>query len=283
MLRIFIFLLPIFTLLPVKAQQLVPGTPSDRKEYKKKMEQISLAGVAQRSDWKFRSTNGIISTIRFKAGEVRYDKNGAITETSTFNEQGDRNSIVVFEYNPNYLLLSETEFTNRGELIGKTKYTYNDEEYLSEIILYNSSEYIISKTICEPDKENNIFTRRIMFSPDSIKKKIVSFYSDLTDGFVTQEWTYTGESNLKYKKEIRRNEKGKVETEIFTTAQGQQLYYLKYTYNLEGNLSTIERYYPSGVKVKSYDFNFAPSGLISGEIKYNENGEIIHYYKYTYN
>ena len=72
------------------------------------------------------------------------------------------------------------------------------------------------------------------------------------------------------------NENNRIESEVFTNAQDNQMFYLKYTHDQNGNLSLIEKFYPSGAKVKSYDFNYTPAGLLSDEVKYNEKGEIIH-------
>ncbi len=268
-------------IVPARAQK-YPGTPADHKKHKKETDLISARGIAQRNDWKYAMKNGNVTTRENKTGEIRYDKAGRTKEISSFNEAGFRQSITVFKYDSLDLLISETEFTDRGELLGKTLYSYNEEGYLAEITLYNSVEYIIARTICSHSKKTKSFTRRIMFSPDSVRTKTVSFYTDMNNGYISQEWVYRGEHALQYKKRIQRDEKHRIRTEVYTNAKGKQMYYLKYIYNQEGNLRLIERYFPSGVKVKSYDFNFTPAGLISGEVKYNQNGEIIHYHKYMY-
>ena len=40
--------------------------------------------------------------------------------------------------------------------------------------------------------------------------------------------------------------------------------------------------YPSGDRVRQNDYSYTSSGLQAGEIEYNEKGEIVRYFKYTY-
>ncbi len=267
--------------MPVTAQN-YPGTPADKKEYEQEMNMISNAGIAQRDNWKYYMLDGNVTSKQHKTGEIRYDKFGRAKEISSFDENGYINSIVVYKYDSCNSILSETEFTGRGELLGKILYSYNHEGFLIEKTVYNSFEYIVSKTICEANVEQNTFTRRILFSPDSVKQKIISCYTDLTSGYIIEEQNYKGADILEYRKVIHRDDQHRIASEIFLNDHGRQMYFLKYAYNQDGNLTTIERFYPSGVKIKYYDFKYSASGILSGEIKYNENGEIIHFYKYTY-
>jgi hypothetical protein len=267
--------------MPVQAQE-YPGTPADKKEYEQEMRMISDAGIAQRDEWKFSIMNGNVTSNHYKTGEIRYDRIGRIKETSSFDENGFIRSIVVYKYDSCNSLLSETEFTGKGELLGKTLYTYDHEGFLIEKTVYNSFEYIVSKTTCEANIEQNIFIRRIMFSPDSIKKKIIHCYTDLTNGYITEEQVFKGNNILEHKKVIHRDDQHRIESEIFLNDHNRQMYYLKFAYDQDGNLATIEKFYPSGAKVRYYDFNYTASEILGGEIKYNENGKIIHFYKYTY-
>ena len=252
------------------------------KKYKNELNQIAMAGVAVRNDWKYKILEGNVSAHRYKDRVIKYDKRGRTIEKVMFDEQGIRQSIVVFIYDSIHLPQSDVEFTPLGELIGKTYYTYSEAGQLSEITSYNSFEYIISKKIYEIDWQNNTVIERVLFSPDSVNQKTIFYYSNLNNGLINEEWIYIGENNLDYKKVIHRNEDNKIDSEIYTTKQGNTMYYLRYNYDQKDNLVQIERHMPSGIKTRVFDFNYTSSGLLSGEIKYNEKGEIIHYYKYTY-
>ncbi len=69
-------------LLPLSSQQF-PRIPADMKKYKNELNQIAMAGVAVRNDWKYKILEGNVSAHRYKDRVIKYDKRGRTIEKVT--------------------------------------------------------------------------------------------------------------------------------------------------------------------------------------------------------
>jgi hypothetical protein len=255
---------------------------ADMHNYLLNMKTIVTAGVQSRTDWQYIIQNGNLTTDCFKERVLKYDIRGRIKECENIDKNGIIQSILVFRYDNQNLPVMETEFMPTGEMIAKTKYTYDLKGRLQDITWLNNNEFIIRKNTYEIDENAKSITERQFTSPDSVVKKTTYIYTDLNNGLIREEWSYKGENILDFKKIVNQNNTDKIEIEEYRNSDGELTFSLKYDYDTNGNLIAVLSLFPDGTEVKKFDYNYGNSGLITGEIKYNQKGEIIQFHKYSY-
>jgi len=263
------------------AQQF-PKVPADMNEYLSDMRTLAASKIQSRSDWMYIMEAGVLTTQNYKERCLKYDSQGRIKESDVIDKNGYTQSIIVYRYDTRNLPIMVTEFLPTGELISKTKYTYDSGGILKDITWLNNNEFIIKKNVYEIDQSMKIIIEKQFISPDSAVKTTIFFYTNLDDGFVREEWYYKGEKSLDFKKLYNRNINNVVENEEYRNSVGTLTYYLKYNYDLKGHLLESVKLFPNGNKVKKSDYSFNDAGLITGEIEYNQSGGIIQYRKYSY-
>jgi hypothetical protein len=259
-----------------------PKVPADMNDYLFDFKCIVASKIQSRSDWCFIMEAGLLTTQNYKEKSLKYDIQGRIKEIENIDRNGLTQSIIVYRYDNRNLPIMETEFLPTGELISKTKYTYDAAGILKDITWLNSNEFIIRKNIYEIDASMKIVIEKQFISPDSAVRTTLFFYTDLNNGVVKEEWYYKGEKSLDFKKIINRNANNDVENEQYLDSSGTLTYYLKYNYDSKGHLLGSIKLYPNGNKVKKADYSFNDAGLITGEVEYNQAGIMIQYRKYSY-
>lgn len=262
--------------------QSFPKVPADMHDYLFDMNTITAAKVQSRSDWRYILQSGVLTTFNYKERLLKYDVLGHIKEIENIGQDGIIQSILVYQYNSRSLPIIETEFLPTGELIGKTKYNYDQNGYLKEITWMNNNEFIIRKSNFELDVDTKSFIERIYLNPDSVESKIIYFYTDLSNGVLKEVWNYKGEKDLVLHKIIYRNSENKIINEEYRDANGTLTYFLKYNYDTNGYPQDITQLFPNGAKLKKFDYKYNSAGLKTGEVEYNNAGEMIQYRKFDY-
>ncbi|MBN1596878.1 MAG: hypothetical protein JW894_01155 [Bacteroidales bacterium] len=256
--------------------------PADRDELQEKMDIIKSLNIKKRTEWKYIIIDGNVSDQKYIDRIVKYDQHGRKSETVFLDQQGNKQSIKVYEYNVVNIPAAEIEFLPSGELVGKTVYNYTISGFLKEITWYNNFEYIISKNYYQTDTVLNTVTERCMHTPDSVEWAVIYKYSDLYNGKIEEELYFSGENKPEYKKLVYRNENEKIKKENLFNTDDKLVYTFDYEYSPKGNLKSIIRKFSSGGEVTHYECRYSDMGLLLGEVNYNLYGEILEYIKYNY-
>jgi YD repeat-containing protein len=259
-----------------------PIVPADMPGYLKEMKDIADAGIYSRTDWRYELQGGNVTAVKYKERVLKYDEQGRLIEIMHIDRKGENKSVIIFRYDKRNLPMLETEFLPTGELVGKTKYTYDTKGVLKDITWLNNFEFIYNRFSFDINDSAGKVTEWHFYSPDSVEQKIEYYYSDPEKGFITLQKFFTGEDKLENTIIWNRDSANYLINKEFKDPQGKLAYYLEYHYNTSGKVYQVIRILPNGSKIKKYEFNFEDSGLKTGEIEYNLKGEIITYVKYTY-
>jgi hypothetical protein len=268
--------------LNVSDAQNYPIVPADMPGYLQEMKLIADAGVYTRTDWRYVLQDGNVTNVKHKERVLKYDDNGRINEIMNIGKKGENISVIIFRYDKRHLPQLETEFLPTGELVGKTKYTYDSNGRLKDITWLNSYEFIYNRYAFDISDSTGMVTEWHFYSPDSVTQKIEYYYSNPEKGFITYQKTFIGEDKLENTIIWNRDSTQHLINKEFKDAQGKLSYYLEYHYTLSGQVNQIIRLLPNGTRMKKYEYDYEDTGLITGEIEYNQKGEIISYLKYTY-
>jgi hypothetical protein len=259
-----------------------PKVPADRVKYIAELNAIKLAGFKYRIDWVYYIQGGNVTGEEIKERILKFDENGRVKEIEVLEPLGEVISIIALRYNSRSLPTADTEFMPTGELIGKTKYQFDKFDRLNEITWYNGFEYIISKQTNEVNEEKQSITERQYYSPDSVIKKTIFYYSNLDSGFVKEELGFTGENAFGYRKVYHRDSNNRIENEEFLNESGEQIGYLEYKYNPGGFLIAKDKISKNTSKLRKNDYQYNEAGFLIKEIEYNNRGEIVSYRRYDY-
>ena len=241
-----------------------------------------MSGVRYRTDWEYILREGVVTTEKNRTGFHRYNSEGLNYETTILNPDGTKRSIIIKEYDQDGLPVQFTEFTPQGAIVVSTVYKYDEKGYLSMITEYTGQGYIVYRLSFVTNESERSVTQRTWYAPDSIESKRVLFYSNLEKGFVKEIKDYSGERNLEMRTVIRRSEAGIISSEEIRNAEGDLLYYIDYQYTPQEWVQSKVRIYPDGSKIRQNEYNYTSTGLLTGEIEFNQKGEIVRYFKYTY-
>jgi hypothetical protein len=281
--RFFLLLISLllFEFLEINAQDF-PIVPADMPEYLANMKAITDAGVYTRTDWRYMLQGGNITTIKYKEIALKYDDQGRIKEIMNVDQKGTNKSVIIYRYDKRNLPILESEFLPTGELEGKTKYTYDVKGFLKDITWLNSFEFIFNRYSFDFNDTTGMITEWHFYSPDSVTQKIEYYYSNPQNGFITRQKIFIGEDKLENIIIWNRDSTQHLLNKEFRNPQGKLMYYLEYKYNTKELPDKILRVLPNGTKTKKFEFEYEESGLKTGEIEYNEEGEILSYIKYSY-
>jgi hypothetical protein len=274
-------LLTILNLFTISAQ-MGPRVPADMPFYQKEMNSISKADVYSKTEWNYVISEGKVTTDNYKEKIIKYDKLGRIVEIMKINQKGENSSVIIFRYDGRNLPLQETEFLPTGEMIGKTKYTYDPKGRLTDITWLNSFEFIINRKVYDLDASASRITEWQYYSPDSVTSKTEYFYSNPENGVLLRQNNYNGESRLINSIIFIRDSTQIVLKEEIRDASQKLACYSEYQYNKNGQLQQVITIFPDKKKVPQFIYNYDEDGLLSGKIEYNQKGEMIEYKKYIY-
>lgn len=266
---------------PVYAQQ-YPKVPADMPLYQNEMNLISEACISLKTEWGYSISGGKVSAFKYKSRVINYDKLGRIKEIMNINPMGESLSVIVFKYDNRNLPLQETEFLPTGELIGKTKYTYNQKGRLTDITWLNEFEFIIDRKVFDYNDSKNLITEWQYYSPDSVANKTEYFYSNLENGILLKQNNFIGENKIDRSITYIRDSLQTLQKEEIRDARKKLICYYEYKYNRDQRLYQIVANYINDKKIPIYVYDYSPEGLITGEIEYNHRGDLIDYKMFTY-
>jgi hypothetical protein len=271
----------IMCLVNIHAQD-YPIVPADMPAYLNETKEISSEGINTRTDWRYVLQDGKVTTNKHIERVLKFDELGRIKEIMNIDPQGENKSVIIFRYDKRNLPVLETEFLPTGELLGKTKYTYDTKGILKDITWLNSYEFVYDRFSFDINDTTGLVTEWHFYSPDSVKQKIEYYYSDPLQGFITRQRIYIGENKLQNTIIWNRDSTKCLLNKEFRDPQGKIEYYLEYHYNTSGKVMQVMRVFPNGSKLKNFEYNYEDAGLKTGEIEYNQKGEIVAYLKFSY-
>jgi hypothetical protein len=278
----FSILIPLLLRLSAVNAQDYPIVPADMPAYFKEMKVVTDAGIFTCTKWQYELQGGNVTTVKHKEKVIKYDDQGRIKEIMNLDQKGENKSIIIFRYDRSNLPLLETEFLPTGELVGKTKYTFDAVGRLKDITWLNSYEFIYNRFAFDINDTLGMVTEWHFYSPDSVTQKIEYYYTDPENGFITRQKIFIGADKLENTIIWNRDSTLSLKNKEFKDPHGKLAYYLEYHYNKSGQADQIIRILPNGSRIKKSEYNFEDTGLKTGEIEYDQKGEIITYIKYSY-
>lgn len=210
--------------------------------------------------------------------KVKSVKDSYYSATEKFGEEvaEELEEVYITEFNERGNVLSFTEYDEERECVGKTTFKYNDDDHISELVIYSDSgkPWLRQTKVWDGDKIMGVTTTRYhdgmeiksieeySYDGDKIKKAV---YKDEATG-ISGEWVYKYEG--KNISEIARYDetgelegytrysdyKGKVATKIEETGRDGQVA-RKVTVDEKNRLLSDEI-----------------DGLLAATVKYDENG-----------
>lgn len=262
--------------------QLYPKVPADMISYQSEMKSIASADVYSKSEWNYILTDGNVTTNKYKTKVIKFDKLGRIMEVMNLNPKGENLSVIIFRYDNNNLPLQETEFLPTGELIGRTKYTYDSKGRLKDITWLNGFEFIVNRKAFDINESLNLVTEWQYYAPDSVTSKTEFYYSNLINGILLKQNNYNGEKQLSSSIIYHRDSLQVILKEEIRDASKKLTGFHEYQYNKKGQLMQILVVYPDKRKIPKFTYNYDVDGLVSGIIEYDEKGSMIAYKRFTY-
>jgi hypothetical protein len=212
----------------------------------KEKELLKNAKVSERTKYDYKYTDGKIAEQGTKASVSKYNKDGLVLETTTYNFKGDISVVEKFEYDKN----NNRILYERKSMSGAYKKTseYDDED---KIILESGYDGTAPfKTVFIYNSENKI-TQIDYYSGDILDERRMYEYSG---NKATVKVLHRGK-DLKSTVKLIYNNKGEILKET--------------TFSLEG------------IELENRVLEYNEAGLISKEEKYRE-GELSYRYTYTY-
>lgn len=275
-----LFLLTLTTL--TNAQFALPKVAADTPQYNAECIMIVKSGIKKRYDYTHPIRNNQASTQNYKEREVSFDNTGRIKEYLYLDEDSRKKAIITFEYYPNGLPKTETQFYPTGEMLTQTKYIFNSESDLKEISKIDQYGYVISKTIFSTNNETHTITEKKHPYPQVVSDKDIWTYSDLKAGHLVKHTKYKNNNELQFTRTLVYKN-NKIEKEIYTNPAGNVAFFLEYTYNNNMQVIEIEKVLLDGSRLKNTLFNYNSAGLIIRKINYDRYGNLESYYTYQYN
>lgn len=264
------------------AQPEYPVIPAHYKDVDSIREYLSNHDIDQRSEWQYIIINGVVTSQKYKAEEIHYDKKGRIEEKIKINKKGLTETITVFNYHKNGLLNTITEFIPRGELNWQRKFNYSEKAFLTEVISQDLQGFIIEKEVYKIDTLINLITLLRYISPENLKETQLYYYENLKNGKLLETMLLKNNDIQVFWKTYRYTQSRLTEVDV-QEGDVELEYKLKYLYSPNGQLKEIIRVYNDGSELKNFIYNYNEIGLLSGEIRYDNDGRIKAYIKYTYN
>lgn len=262
--------------------QSYPIVPADMIQIRKEMKAVAAADVYSKSEWNYVINEGKVTTNKYKSRVIKFDKLGRIIEIIKLSPKGENQSVIVCKYDNNNYPVQETEFLTTGEMIGRTKYTYDSKGRLKDITWLNGFEFIVNRKTFDIDENKDIVTEWQYYSPDSVSGKTNYLYTNLLNGVVIKQNNYSGDHQLENSIVYHRDTSQIIIKEEIRDASEKLVCYHNYQYSKKGLLQQIVVQLPNNAIVPKYVYDYDDDGLLAGILEYDERGNIIDYKKYTY-
>ncbi len=275
-----IFLLSLFNL-KIEAQYVFPKLPVESKELKIESDKIIQAGYKLKQDIRYEIYDGKVTSNKYSEKETEFNEKGKIKEVVIKDKTGRTKVILIYLYDSNGFPKRITKFHPTGDILGRFEFKYDTKGFLFERAEYDQYDFIVQKIIYQRNISENTITERYYNSPEMVTKTLVWKYSDLFSGRLLSVSEFEGESTLKIRKDLIY-EGDKLMKEHFINRDGNIIYYHSYTYDTSGNISEIKKDLPMGTSYNHLTSQYNSKGLISGEIKYGQKGNMKTYYKFIY-
>ena len=190
--------------------------------------------------------------------EYKYDKDGNITETSSYDKDGKLRlySSNKYKYDKDGNMTEEASCNKDGELRNKTKYKYDEEGNLTEEDLYNKDGELRNKTKYKYDEDGNLI-EDIHYTKDG-KLWYKTKYKYDKDSNLTESNQYNKVGDLEYKNEYKYDIENRKISESFYAIEN-------------GNLGIITKYDKDGNQIEEMNHN--GDGMSVTKYKYDEFDE----------
>lgn len=155
-----------------------------------------------------------------------YDRNGFLTETIIYNNEGKVEYKYTYDYNNNGMRIKTTRYSD-GKTTNYYKYDYNEFGNKMKAYRYDTSGNLEEYYIYEYDGDGNLVEEE-WFSTSG--EEIYSIENDYDNGVKTHSYTYDENGDLIYKYFFRYDEKGNIVEEIKYDNDGIQTGVIQYVY-----------------------------------------------------
>lgn len=219
------------------------SSPSETAEnesvrYEKKTEKIINIEVVER-EYISSSKINLIDKINFeldskgkpqkgeKLSTQKYDKNGYLTETVTYNADGTIQSRFSYEYNNRGVRTVTTRFNSAGLPINIFKYDYNEHGNKTKAYRYDLNENLLEYYVYNYDNQSNVI-EEIWF--DATGKNIFTIEHKYNGERKSQTRTYDERGKLLYKYIFKYDNAGNIIEELKYDSYNDQTGIIQYIY-----------------------------------------------------
>lgn len=229
--------------------------------------------------------NGTIGMKKEKYLITEFDKKGNIYSMSVYKPGDSLDYKVIFTYDNNNNMITDTDLDPSGEVTENLKFSYDDFNRVKEQYNYVKENEFDSKFTYEIDEKNLtlLFTK---FKPlDKIEYHIIYKYSKTVDWGNNVEIIKQDPSGklIMRVENIFDNNDLRTHKKIYDE-NNALMYYFEYSYDKStGKFGTILKKSPDNKVLTRTIYSYNSDGLLESIRSFDESGKLSSYLTYTYN
>ena len=259
-------------------------TLSEKKAKEKDREEILSKRISSYTVMKHSIANGSVTTHQERYLTTEYDKKGNIYSMSVYKSGDSLDYKVIFTYDQNNNMITDTDFDPAGNISENIKYSYDDAGRVKEQYNYSKDNEFDSRFTYEIDdkKLTLLFTK---FKPqDKIEYHIIYKYLKSVDlgnnvEIIKQD---PGGKLIMRVENIFDDKDSRTHKKIYDE-NNKLMYYFQYTYDKKTKkFGTILKKSPDDRVLSSTIYTYNSDGLTESIKTLDESGQITSFLTYKY-
>jgi YD repeat-containing protein len=261
-------------------------TLKEKLEKEKSRIEIIENEITSLTVWKYEILDNkpdLISKEKFLT--TLYDTSGNISEMHFFKADDTLDYKVIFGYDENNNMITDTDYNPDGTIAQRIEYMYDENGRVKEQINYLSSGAIDSKFTYDIDKDGDILLFNKYKPLDSIEYQIIYKYNGSVDnGNNIEIVKQKPDGDLLLRVEnIFNDENQRVQKRIFDE-NNRLLYYFEYSYFDHSNrFSSITKLSSENLPISETIYTLNEYGFIETVKTMDNFGGILSFSRYEYN
>jgi len=256
-----------------------PKTKAEQVEQEKNRNKFKEHSIKQQQLWIVSQNDStqIVDSILFLTN--RFDRFGNLVEQTVFDKADSSRSASLYDNQCRWL----EELSYSGDsLEERNVFVYNRDGVIARIVSYDNRGQVTGQLDYQYlDSAQQIYVKKTG-PPDSLQYTILYLFEPKSD-FERQIETIqnNADGSLRIKAQNEFNGKRRTGKLIFGS-DGKLMYFFRYTYTGDGEVSEIRKYTPSDSLVFRQTYQYAPDSLLSLIVERDGSGTIKRTLRYVY-
>jgi hypothetical protein len=262
-----------------------PAKTIKEKQIKEKdRKEIMSLKIQSYTVWNNSVTNGTPGDRKEKYLVTKFDKKGNIASMSVFKTSDSLDYMVVFTYDKDNNMITDTDYNPSGKITEDIKFFYDEKGRVNEQFNYLSDRNLDSKFAYVTDNKNSdvIFTK---YKPlEVIEYQIIyNYYGSVDNGNNIEILKQGPDGKLIMRVENVFDKNNQRTYKKIFDENNKMMYYFEYTYDKEtGKLASIDKKSSEGNTTSRTTYTYNIMGQTDTVKTFNESGQLTSFMKYSY-